>query len=183
VVILLGALISWRLQEGFPLADEEDTYASKTPLEHWRDVQVRGALPVIALLAIYKSFHGGGGRGVTAQDLAHRLDIPMIWVSEAMDVIVGMGYVLVTQAGGLVADQGGGEAYFPRLPAESLSVEKIRADFSQPLTDIMAHWQKAWPLEFEGILRKLFGAHEQVEGTERLTLSRILDLIPPLPLV
>ena len=180
VVILLGALISWRLQEGFPLADEEDTYTAKTPLEHWRDVQVRGALPVIAMLAIYKSFDSGEGRGVTAQDLAHKLDIPMIWVSEAMDVILGLGYVLVSQAGGIVSDQGGADTYFPRLPADALSIEKIRGDFSRPLTDIMAHWQKAWPLEFESVLRKLFGSQDQVDGTERMTLSRILDLIPPL---
>lgn len=180
VVILLGALISWRLQEGFPLAEDEDTFAAKTPIEHWRDVQVRGALPVIAMLAIYKNFDEGDGRGITAQELAHNLDIPMIWVMEAMDVIVGMGYVLGTQTGGLVADQGVGDAFFPRLPADSLKVEKIRADFSQPLIDIMTHWQKAWPLEFDKILRKLFGSVEQTDRPEYATLARILDLIPPL---
>lgn len=177
VVILLGALISWRLQEGFP-PPEEDTFSAKTPMEHWRDTQVRGVLPILAMLAIYKHFETGEGDGVKAQNLGKKLDLPLLWVAESLDILVALGYIVATQNGGRLSVQEGDEAYFPRLPAESLTLAKIRRDFAKPLSDVLAHWQKLWPLNFDLVFMKIFQRDEKASDQPAATLSSLLVLIP-----
>ncbi len=180
VVILLGALISWRLQEGFPQSEDEGSYIAKTSLELWRDAQVRGGLPLIALLAIYKNFESGNGRGVKSHELAHRLELPTIWIAEAMDVLVALGYVIATQDLSQGVVLGEEEHFFPRLAAERLSLSKIREDFSKPLRECLGHWQHCWPVNLGAVLEEIFFREDKAGSPHEGRLSSVLQIMSSL---
>lgn len=149
IIILLGALISWRMQEGFPDALAENTFdAATNPVEHLRNVKVQAMLPLITLVAIYKSFHQGSGRGVSEHDLTHALKLPSIWISEALDVLSSLGYVIASKP---AADEGEGasalDPYFPAYPAESLTLSKMQADLARPVDEWLRDWKHDLPLD------------------------------------
>jgi hypothetical protein len=178
VVILLGALISWRLQEGFPTADEDDPYVAKTAIDHWRDIQIRGILPWVTLMVVYKAFSLGSGQGVSAQKLAHKLKLPMQWVVEAMETLVGMGYIVAAQGSSGDAGPSVDDPFFPRIPAEALPIHRIRQDLYHPLGEVLAHWQTEWPFDLQAISTILWGHQPMVDIARNVHLSDVMPLLP-----
>lgn len=178
-IILLGALIAWRMQEGFPESEEEDTLdAAGTPAEALRNVQVKSMLPTVLLLAIYRNFQEGTGRGMGAQELAHAVKLPLSWVSEALDVLEEMGYVIVskTQIAPLESDATVLDPYYPALPADKLTMPRLMGDLGRPVAEWMAHWQYELPLDLPRALQIL---NSPTAGVGReLTVAQVLEMAP-----
>lgn len=175
VIILIGALVSWRLQEGFPQPNEEEALdQSKTPLEQLRNTQVKASLPWVSLLAIYKQFESGDGKGLSGQDLAHALRMPVTWVNEALDALQSLGYVIagkqqaaVGSASPLVTDP-----YFPTSPATHLAVAKVNQDLASPMEQWLEHWHYDLPLN----LRKALGLVSMLRHDHgQTTISDVLQ--------
>lgn len=187
IIILLGALICWRVQEGFPKADDEETLdAVKHPLEQLRNVQVKSVMPLLTLLAIYKNFQQGTGRGLSGQDLAHKLKMPVSWVGDALDALGSLGYVIASKTlddvtdGPTVTDP-----WYPAVPAEQLTMSRLTRDLAKPMEDWLAHWHHELPLDLRLALQVLtapeLGAKESATLADALT--RIPSTAPISPMV
>jgi membrane protein len=174
IIILLGSLVSWRLQEGFPEAQEADSLDSPgSPREHLRNAQLRAMMPLVALIAIFQRFQQGTGKGMNAQDLAHELKLPITWVCDGLDVLEQLGYVIQTKfeegsdVQGDVVDP-----YFPAFPADSIAMEKLLNDLGAPINEWLANWEA----EMQNDLPKLVSYVRSMkpDGTRGLTLAQAL---------
>lgn len=175
IIILIGALISWRMQEGFPVTDEEESLDAVTnPLEILRNAQVKSAMPAIALIAIYKNFQQGTGKGLSAQDLAHSLNLPLGWISEALDALKELGYVIASR---FTEDDvelvHSTEPYYPAFPAENLDLAKMQDDLARPMAEWLEHWRHELPLNVPKALKLL---QESTPSGRPMTLADALPL-------
>jgi membrane protein len=173
IIILVGALISWRLQEGFPKDQAEGALDGATkPLDLLRNTQIQGTLPLVALLAVHKRFQEGRGDGLSSQDLAHRLHLPAAWVSDAISGLEALGYVVAAKPHGedgiSVLDP-----FYPTRPATALMLPQVLSDMAKPMNDWMAHWHHDFPADFPGILAKIRSLEIGVLG--KTTLAQVLS--------
>lgn len=179
VIILLGALVSWRLQEGFPLDEKEESLdTAQSPVEQLRNVQVKATLPLVALLAIHRKFTDGSGIGLCAQELAHALKLPLTWIAEAIDALESFGYVVQAKPkdGDVEEVASATDPYFPTASAATLKIERITTDLGRPLSDWMAGWTHDLPLDIPAALQ-LFRDLE-LGKTKARTLAEALKMIP-----
>lgn len=179
IIILLGALVSWRVQEGFPKDDDEGAVdAVKTPLDVMRNSQIKANLPLIALLAIYRNFSQGTGRGLSGQELAHALRLPLGWVNESLEALSALGYVVAAKASS-TGDHSDGAAVtdpcFPSYPATALTLGKIRIDLARPMDEWMTHWRHDLPLDIHAALRQVEQRAVIGDGTR---LDQVLAGLP-----
>lgn len=175
IIILIGALISWRMQEGFPKTNDEESLDAVTlPLEVLRNAQVKATMPAITLIAIYKNFQEGSGKGLSAQELAHLLNLPLHWISDALEALQELGYVIASrfQAGDDDVARAA-EPYYPAFPAENLALSKIQSDLARPLTDWLAHWHHKLPLD---VTKTLTVLKDATPASKDLTLAEALPL-------
>lgn len=176
IIVLLGALITWRMQEGFPAEEEEDSLDGATrPLELLRNAHVRAALPWITLVAVYQQFARATGRGLSAQQLAHALKLPTSWIAEALDALDALGYVVPGRADttgdgvGSVTDP-----FFPAYPAAALPLSRVHADLRRPMTDWLGHWHHELPVDMSEALRRL--APAPLDSAGRSFADALADL-------
>jgi membrane protein len=93
-IILLGALISWRIQEGFPKINfHEALDFPQNAAEKYRNLKIKLTLPYLALLSISKRFIEGNQDGLSSQDFAHHYDIPVSWAQDAFEYLIELGYI------------------------------------------------------------------------------------------
>lgn len=174
-IILLGALIAWRVQEGFPKNQQDDTLdAAVSPLDELRNIQVKALLPQLVLLAVYRNFQQATGQGIGVQALAHALKLPQSWVSEAVRALEQLGFVIAAklQAGSLAVETL--QAYFPAIPADRLRVSRLANELGRPMSEWMAHWQHDVPVELAEALRQLQGTDERSGAVASQTVADIL---------
>lgn len=161
-IILFGAVLSWRLQEGFP---SSSTATGSTGLEltldaneQWRNLQLKTMLPKIALLATYKNFHKGSGKGISPQDLGHQLNLPVDWIRTALDTLEAVGFVVSSQpeASDLLAiDVNSTETFFPAFPADKLDLHRINQTLETPRNEWILTWLPDLPAELKGMLASI----------------------------
>ena len=155
VIILVGALVSWRLQEGFPnLTEDEALDRVKTPADLLRNNQIKAHLPWIALLAIHKQFASGAGTGLSSQGIAHALRVPVSWVSEALDALQAVGYVVASKRDQSISSGPlqSSDLFFPTKPAEKLMVSEIKQDLDRPMQGWLEHWHHELPIDLKTAL-------------------------------
>ncbi|MBM4250539.1 MAG: YihY family inner membrane protein [Deltaproteobacteria bacterium] len=174
IIILIGALVSWRLQEGFPVQGEEEALdQSKSPVEQLRNMQFKAALPWVSLLAIHQQFAAGSGKGLSGQDLAHKMRLPASWVTEALDALQSLGYVVAGKTQGSVSSGAPQvtDPYFPTAPATNLKVTQVTQDLSSPMEQWLENWHYDMPIN----LRKAIHLIGRDHGAA--TMSDILQAI------
>lgn len=175
-IILLGALIAWRMQEGFPTSEADDTLdAVETPSDTLRNIQIRSMLPTIVLLAIYRHFSQGTGQGLGAQALAHAIKLPLSWVSEALDILEHYGFVIISKTQANSADGNVLEPYYPAMPAERLTASRLVADLGHPVTEWMQHWKHDLPMDLPHALAIL---KTPSDPGKDLTVAQVLEQSP-----
>lgn len=160
IIILLGALLSWRLQEGFPADRSDDSVdIAKTPLEQLRNAQLQAHLPLLLLIAIHRKFHDAGRVGLSSQDLAHAMHLPIVWVNEALAGLEALGYVVASKYRNGDADVDSASSaldpYFPTSPAHTLSLAKVLNELGKPLDDWLAHWHPNLPGDLPATLYRI----------------------------
>lgn len=178
IIILLGALISWRMQEGFPHESKEDTLDNvDSPIEQLRNVQVKAVMPLITLVAIYKNFQAGTGHGITGQDLARALKLPISWISDALDALGTMGYIIASKTFDDVTDGPSvTDPYFPAYPAEVLSLWRMQTDLAKPVDEWLREWQHELPVDLAKTI-SIFNSAD-LRANPDATFAEALALVP-----
>jgi membrane protein len=171
LIILLGSLIAWRMQQGFPKDKDEDTIdAAKNPVEKLRNVQMRGLMPLISMLAIYKNFAEGTGKGLSLHDLVDKLKLPVGWLTEALDALESMGYIVPSAADPNTT------SYFPTFPANSLKLGKMIADLQKPSDDWLNNWNHELSIDISEAIHKIYGPDRP--AFSKLNLEDALAQLP-----
>lgn len=162
IIILFGAVLSWRYQEGYPQSTEGNDIsalnASTSPIESWRNLQLQAALPKIALIVTYKHFQSGTGQGITPQDLGTQLCLPAPWVASAMDTLEALGFVVVAKSDkkdDLLSLEDHSEAYFPAFPADKVSIAHIDNALQNPKDEWFEGWITDLPADLRDLLLKV----------------------------
>jgi len=149
VILLLGALLAWRWQTGWPPLEEEKTIESTfSPADEQRNHGIRAILPTISLIAIYERFRDGKPTDVTS--LVEDLRLPFGWVHESVAFLRESG--LVANAQVMQEDNTTTDRILPTHPAESISLAQL-ADLSDAP---IAGWFETWePTSSESLKRNI----------------------------
>ena len=137
VILLLGALLAWRWQTGWPPIEEEKTIESTfSPVDEQRNHSIRAMLPTIALIAIYERFRDGKPTDVTS--LVEDLRLPFGWVHESIAFLKETG--LVANAQVMQEDKTTTDRILPTHPAESISLTQVANLTETPISG----WFETW---------------------------------------
>jgi membrane protein len=138
IILLAGALIAWRWQNGWPPLEEEKTIeATTSSVDEHRNLAIRSLLPTISLLSVYQRFRDGKEIDVTS--LVEELRLPYGWVHEAIEFLRELGLVAharVTQADKTERDQ-----ILPTQPAETISLGQLAKLRETPISDWLETWE------------------------------------------
>ncbi len=138
VILLAGALLAWRWQNGWPPLREEKTIeATDNMLDEHRNRAIRTMLPELILIAIYERFRQGKGYDITS--LVEELKLPYSWCYEAVDLLREVG--LVAQAKVMQPDKTEMEQILPTQPAEKISFKDLANMTDLPVADWLDLWE------------------------------------------
>jgi membrane protein len=180
MVILFGSLIAWRMQQGFPEDMEEETIDdTEDPVDQLRNIQMRTKMPLIVILAIYRNFQEGSGRGLTIDAMCNSMKLPVGWITEAIDLLDSMGYVISTEVeipGAVAVVTESVDSYFPAYPAKTLELGKLLDDLDSPGVNWMDHWNHDLTFDMSEALHKINGPEKALFS--KLSLADTLDKLP-----
>jgi hypothetical protein len=100
--------------------------------------------------------------------------LPVSWVTDALDALQSLGYVVAGKQLQGSATSGAPQVtdpYFPTAPATNLMVTKVTADLSSP----MEHWVENWHFDMPINLRKAIHLIGRDHG--EATMSDILQAL------
>jgi membrane protein len=159
LIILSGALFAWRSQQGFPKQDEQEITLDtiSTPGDWLRNAHLKSALPIFLLLLIYRNFASGSGRGVGFHDLSHRLKLPPMWISDALDALEKVHLIVGTDSERLESDASKvrGNEFFPVFPAEKIKLSQVVNSMSGPAAEWIKEWHHDYPVDLAGFLSQI----------------------------
>jgi len=98
VVTLLGSLVAWRVQHGLYVFAEGENIApgmEQASPDFERNLQLRGLMPLLCILAVNYRFTRPAGGGARGLDVAADLDLPLNWVTEGLAVAMSRGFVVM----------------------------------------------------------------------------------------
>lgn len=188
-IILLGALIAWRIQEGFPMINSHTTLDDpQSPSENYRNLKIKMTLPYLALLTISKRFIEGNQSGLSSQDFAHHFDIPISWAQDAFEYLTDLGYIHPshqTTAGShrpklpahLLTSYGAGDPYYPsRLPSQ-VEIDQLAENLSGSFSQWLSENEDKLPfLTSEALLHMTFSGISQRGNLHDLVVKTQLSL-------
>jgi len=180
IIILFGALVSWRVQEGFPKLGEEGSLdRAKEPSDLLRNSQIKATLPMMVLLAIYKNYQAATGKPLSGQQLAQSLKLPINWVAEALTLLQKLGYVVAGKSAGIAVAQGHGavvaDPQYPAFPPEAVRLAKLDLDLGSPMQQWLDAWPEPRPLDIRRALQFLAEGRHGPQAPE--TLLQVLNKI------
>ena len=170
VILLLGALLAWRWQTGWPPLEEEKTIESTfSPADEQRNHSVRAILPTISLIAIYERFRDGKPTDVTS--LVEDLRLPFGWVHESVAFLKELG--LVANAQVMQDDKTTTDRILPTHPAESMTLAQL-ADLSEAP---ISNWFETWePTSSETLKRHIAYIREGKFKNRNDSLAALLKI-------
>jgi membrane protein len=170
VILLLGALLAWRWQTGWPPIEEEKTIESTfSPADEQRNHSIRTILPTISLIAIYERFRDGKPTDVTS--LVEDLRLPFGWVHESVAFLKELG--LVANAQVMQDDKTTTDRILPTHPAESITLAQL-ADLSEAP---ISNWFETWePTSSETLKRHITYIREGKFKNRNDSLAALLKI-------
>ncbi len=166
VILLAGALFAWRWQKGWPPLNEDKTLESATtPLDEHRNRELRGLLPPIILVSIYDQFRAGNS--MTVSELVTQLDLPHVWVNEAVELLRDLGLIAFAKLANSEA-----ESILPTRPADQLSIKKTSDEFDLPLSSWLATWPAGNSQRLKVVTERLKDA---AKNTDARTFETLLN--------
>jgi len=178
LIILMGSLIAWRVQQGFPKQAEDATAGiALNSLERLRNMQIRSKIPLIILLEVYRNFDEAKGKGVTTESLIMSSKLPVGWITEALDILESLDYITAATSdnvdGVVIEDV---ESYFPARPAGSLSITSITHELSRHMCNWVDNWDHEMTLDMQLALSKIAGIDER--HFEEDSIAGVLKELP-----
>lgn len=147
-IILFGALIAWRLQQGFPESEADDTVDKIIhPLDRIRNLRIQEMLPLAVLVIIHRNFASGTGRPVRIDEMVHKAKLPQDWIVDACEALVQLGLIAEAKSpendGEILGAARSG--YLPAKPAELVDLAELNTSLAAPAVE----WMKGWHHEFD----------------------------------
>jgi len=179
IITLLGAVLSWRAQQGFQFEELDPEVKGSTPEERLRNHQVQGIIPILALLAIYHRYNDGNGRGISGEEIAKQLNLPDGWVSEGLETILSFKYAVPVMSNNekeMVFGDLLSMRYYPAIPAHQLNLKEIAARFSTPCMDWLKDWQHHSPLDLKQAAGHMWLGMQQ--ACPKTNLNDLLQQVP-----
>jgi membrane protein len=175
MIILFGSVISWRVQQGIPERIVEDSNSPKlsTPEVRMREMRMQTIAPFLVLLAIHRTFKDGRGKGISGAELHRELCMPSQWVSDAIETLESMHYVVaangiaVAEASDLMTAR-----YFPSRPTDQVTIEMIRKDLLEAASQSIEKWNQAMPPQYLTILKSVTSSARS--GTAESNIGTLL---------
>ncbi|MEY4631847.1 MAG: hypothetical protein RIQ81_1967 [Pseudomonadota bacterium] len=184
-IILFGALITWRIQQGFPEAESEDTVDKITqPMDRIRNLRIQEMLPLALLIIIHKNFDAGSGRPVPMDELVQRSKLPQDWIMDACEALMQLGLIAEAQpprgavsakATDLLHEARPG--YLPARPANKVDLAELNSSLAAPAFEWLDSWHHEFEFDLPGILRSASVRGQggrQTPDARPLTLSSCL---------
>lgn len=148
VIILFGALVAWRIQQGFPESKSEDTVDRvESPMDRIRNIRIQEMLPMVLLIIIYRNFSAGNGHPLSMEEMVARAKLPKDWLLDAVEALIQLGLVVEARVpSGDSAETLGSEptGYVPAKPAEMVDLGEFGKNLAAPAYE----WLDHWPHEF-----------------------------------
>jgi membrane protein len=131
LIVLLGALLAWRVGQGLPSHDESHFNEGTTPEEQYRSLILRSLCPFVSLLAICRAFHRDERVGMSGRDLVSHLQLPAPWVNQSLMLLESYGYLAARRDPDQPTDDLS-KRYFPTATAAAIGVEPLLKQFFNP---------------------------------------------------
>ncbi len=180
LIILFGALLSWRAQQGFHLPDDdEETIRELTPHEKLRDHEIQSLVPYLVMLIVLYQHRRSEGKGTSGNEIADLLNMPPHWIHEAADFLLERGYVILAQADDMDQHHNvtTGRLY-PAFSGESLTTDNLLA----AMTDDARQWLQTWRHELPLDLQSSLDAHlVHRASNKQISLAAVLDKLQLAP--
>lgn len=171
LILLAGALLAWRWQNGWPPLKEEKTIeVTENLLDEHRNRSIRGMLPALIMIAIYERFRQGKGHDITS--LVEELKLPYAWCYDAVSLLRELG--LVAPAKVIQPDKTEAEHILPTHPPEKISFKELTHMTDAPVSEWLDTWE---PLSSESL--KTFKKTAKATGldfhrVENLTFASVV---------
>lgn len=175
LIILFGALLSWRAQQGFQIAESEEEIRHKlTPQEKLRDHEIQSLVPYLVMLVVIYKHRNGDGKGVSGSEVSNLLNMPPLWIHEAADFLLDRGYVVLAQ--GNDADQQGNVVtgrMYPATAPEAVTVEQLFTAMTEDALKWLHTWNHDLPLDLKHTLEKYWVVEPNKDN--KSNLAAVLD--------
>ena len=175
VILLFGSLVSWRVQQGLPRSDSQESFtAASTGVERLRNSHVQGLLPLIVLQTVYMRFRDGTGTGISKGELSKSMKLPLAWVEDALELLGERG--LIVETASAASDKKSAETtFFPAFPAQKLSLEKAVGDLLQGAQEWLTVWEHDLSIDVKEMLASV--AKSAGLDISKLRTSSVADLL------
>lgn len=168
LIILFGALVSWRLEQGFVI---EGTMAGgngkyQAPLDKLRNAHLQSLMPFIVLAAIYQKFRSGDGKGFSGREMAEKMFLPANWILDALEALEKLGYIHpVAVQSGEESEAYLAQTFVPSRPADAVKLNALLKEIIGGCQTWIADWHPDLPVE---ILKPL----KQALAMDYVTLNK-----------
>ena len=118
LIILLGALVTWRLQNRMTLRRQslDSDLAPKSP---FKVAKLKLELPFEILSLCHEKFNEGNGEGLSKEEIPLQLNVPLYWIEEFLELLLEKNLILSERNG----DEG--MLIYPKRPASALKKDEI----------------------------------------------------------
>ena len=135
VIVMVGALLAWRFEQGFKIEKEEEELIKPTSLESAYDQkQLEGFVPNLCLIIVYEAFWSHLKGGIHFDEIHAKIRVPSSWIRDSLEFLIEKKYIALI----------GGDAkelYTACKPPEKIMLMKLKADLMPELDARLSGWE------------------------------------------
>ncbi len=173
-IILFGALIAWRVQQGFPESEDKDTVDKVVkPLDRIRNLRIQEMLPLAVLVIVHRHFAAGSGRPVCVDEMVHKSKLPQDWIVDACEALVQLGLIVEAR---LPGEHGVGSlleelrlGYLPAKPAAMIDLVELNSSLAAPAFEWLEGWHHEFDFDLPAVMRTISGKSSGQKGPTNLS--------------
>lgn len=168
-IILLGAILSWRIQQGFPQLANNSTEADFSPFKEqsFKRDRLQSLTPFFLLILINQHYLAAKRQGITGLDMHEQLKIPRKWIVNSIKLLTNLGYIIAAKELGSDSHNALESEYFPAIPPQKLFIEIIFSNIMEPVQS----WIKEWQVKIDWDAEAILARFNTIDEKERKSLS------------
>lgn len=148
VIVMVGALLAWRFEQGFKVEKEEEELIKPTSLESAYDQkQLEGFVPNLCLIIVYEAFWNQLKGGIPFDQIHEKIRVPSAWIRDSLEFLIEKKYIAVIQ-------RDSEELYIACKPPEKIMLTHLKDDLIPALDERVKGWENLIDSE---ISRKVMG--------------------------
>ncbi len=171
-IILFGALIAWRLQQGFPKSDADDTVDKVVhPMDRIRNLRIQEMLPFAVLVIIHRNFASGSGHPVGVAEMVQKSKLPQGWIMDACEALVQLGLIAEAKVPDADSEILGAmtSGYLPAKPAEIVDLAELNTNLAAPAVEWLNGWHHEFDFDLPTTMRTISGKAPGQKGPTKLS--------------